>query len=265
MTVTVIGRNSFIGRALRSLRPAWNYLGHDGIDGAVGASCVINCAFAPELRRGEYDGQQDIDRRIAEAVADDDTHYIMLSSRLVYGVGRDRAWSEDDEAAPHNFYARNKCRIEQALPGILGAGRVTVLRLSNICGVEPGRATFFGMAQDSLRREGRIKLDMHPATRRDFLPVMQAAAGIVLAAESPHAGVYNLGAGFGTGCGDIAQWLIEGYGDGEIVAPSAEFRDAFWLSMQKFGKDFPAWQGVTAPELRAHCVACGRAARTQLR
>lgn len=260
MTVTVVGTRSFIARALREARPDWRYHAHDDIQGIDKESCIINCAFAPELRTGEYDAAHDLDARLSSGHRG---HYMMLSSRLVYGVGQDRAWSEADQVAPHTHYARNKWRIEENLRQSLATQKLTVLRFATLCGHERARRSFFGIALDSLCGEGRISLDMASVTRRDFMPINDAVGAIVAFAENPAAGLFNVGSGFGTPCGDIAQALIRGYESGYWQSDDAAgIRDAFWLDCTLMHAAYPHLRHLSRTDILKHAEECGRWART---
>ncbi|MBU0800036.1 MAG: NAD-dependent epimerase/dehydratase family protein [Alphaproteobacteria bacterium] len=264
MTVAVVGSGSFIAQALRAKRPDWLYLSHKQMDAAVGAQCIINCAFALSFRTGLYDGTEDIDLSLARLASKTDAHFIMLSSRLVYGTGHDKAWHEDDPGKPQTPYARNKWQVEQNLAETLSPDRLTVLRLATLCGRESRRRSFFGIALDRLKAEGKITLDMAAATRRDFMPVDDAAAAIIAVAEAPQAGRFNVGSGFGTACGTIAQALIDGYGSGTWESDeSAGIRDAFWLDTAKLRAAYPALPCLTPEDIYTHARACGAWARGQ--
>src|SRR5262245_2814572 len=92
MSIVVVGKNSFLARAFAERKPAdVVFLGHDEAltdkGWTRGASCVINCAFDPEFHKVGYYAPRDIDAKLAESIGRH-THYIMLSSRLVYGAAR---------------------------------------------------------------------------------------------------------------------------------------------------------------------------------
>jgi nucleoside-diphosphate-sugar epimerase len=264
MTVAVVGAGSFIAQALRAQRPAWLYLSHTDIEGVAGAKCIINCALAPSFRTGPYNAAADIDLSLARIAKRTDAHFIMLSSRRVYGTGNDKIWHEDDPAKPHTPYARNKWQIEQNLAETLTPGRLTVLRFATLCGRERGRRSFFGIALDRLKAEGKILLDMAAATQRDFMPVEGAAAAIIAVAEAPQAGLFNVGSGFGTACGVIAQALIDGYGSGTWESDEAAgIHDAFWLDTAKLQAAYPALLRLKSEDIYTHARDCGAWARSQ--
>jgi UDP-glucose 4-epimerase len=262
MSIVVIGASSFIAQALRSAAPdTWVFLPHAAAlenDNLVRhAHVVINCAFSPALRAADYDPAEDIDSALAAKLGPD-TRYIMLSSRLVYGPSPNGgALAENMPENPVTPYARNKLRIERQLRGILNE-RLTVLRLANIFGHERGRASFFGLALTSLVKDEKIIFDMSPTAERDFLSVWRCAEALVKIAEAPASGIFNLGSGFPTACGTIAEWLIAGYGRGALVADPRKPDDSFYLDMTKTRAAWPQIPSFTPTQLEDDCRLCGR-------
>ena len=265
MSIVLVGRKGLIGRAIAARAPTWRSLSHDDVlaDPGVlsGAKVVVNAALDPALKTEGYSKDRDFDGKIASIIAKSDTRMVMLSSRKAFGPSRHGgAIFEEDACAPTSPYGTAKLAAERAALGILG-GRLTILRLSNIFGAEflPGRGDFFGLALSALRRDGRIVFDMSPAVRRDFLPVELCAEMIVRIAENPRSGVFNLGAGFGTPTGSIAEWLAEGFGGGELLVTDLRPFDAFWLDMTRTRSAFDLPE-VTAADIRKACLEAGAAA-----
>lgn len=223
-------------------------------------SCLINLAFSPTLRLEGYDPKNDIDNHLAHSIRETHSHFIMMSSRTVYGPAPapDYRLTEDIAPSPQTAYAKNKLRIEQTLADHLGGDRVTVIRGANVFGHETGRRSFFGMALSRLKEKGEIYFDMNPDVRRDFLAVWHVADALVTIAQDPKPGLYNLGSGFATRCGDVANWIIEGYGSGSIQSGSLEYKDAFYMDMKKSRAAYNI--PVITPEiLKADCLSCGKA------
>jgi len=268
-SVVVVGASSLIAGALKALpgTAAWRFIGHaealadggwlDGVD------TVLNCAFDPRLKTGPYDAGFDVDLQLARLLRDwPAAHYIMLSSRLAYGPApADGRLHETLVARPDRPYGIAKRRTEEALHALLGE-RLTILRLANVFGAEyrPGRQNFFAIALRSLRDEGRIVLDMSPFVGRDFVPVEELAAALLRVAAAPRPGLFNLGAGHATPTGRIAQWLIEGYGGGQMWVTDQREHDAFWLDMSATQYAFGIWR-LPTDVIRARCHALGRALR----
>ncbi len=262
MSVVIVGQSSFMARAVREIAPAdWIFLSHtDALadDGwCRNASCVASFAFDPRVRAEGIAPGADIDSRLADMIAPHRGRYVMLSSQMVYGAPQGReALRESDAPQPATPYGQAKLAIERALQDRLGADRVTILRPSVVFGFEPGRRSFFGQAQTRLLQEQRIVYDISPLVKRDFLAVRRFAGDFARIAGAPAAGIYNLGAGFGVETGKIAQWLIEGYGAGELVADDSAPGEQFWLDMSKTRETF-GLSAFTADDLRQDCLRCG--------
>lgn len=260
MSIVVVGKNSMMGREMQKHFSGnrWMYLSHTQAQADASwtdnARCVINFAFSPALRHHEYDADQDIDLKLARAM-NPQCHYIMVSSRAVYGPGVSNRLFETNTPHPQTLYGQNKWRIEQRLHEFCG-DRLTVLRCANVFGDEYGRHSFFGMALTNLKNMGQVVFDMNPEVRRDFIAVWHVARAIGTIAQTPLTGLYNLGSGYGTPCQDIAEWIIKGYGKGEIVSTSDERRDDFYLDMEKTHAAFKL-PLITRAMLAQDCFDCG--------
>lgn len=204
---------------------------------------VINFALTPEYRSAAYRPEFDQDLLTAEAASKVGARCVLLSSRRVYPPSE--RWSAVERgptAGDETPYGRNKAATEKAVLD-LTQGDATVLRLSNVFGMEYGggrsRGTFFGRMLQDLRSSGTIRFDMAAQTRRDFIPVDDAAAAIVKIASAGREGIYNLGSGLPISCGQVAQWVISGYGSGAFLEPeAAQIRDEFYLDMTKWVSEF---------------------------
>ena len=269
MTIAVVGANSFIARALRVQAPSchWRYVSWReavaGTDWLQGIDCVLNCAFDNRLKYEAYCPEWDIDLRLAQRLRGfDQVHYLMLSTRMVYG--RPPASGRLHEALapqPVSHYGQAKWLSEQALGQLLGE-RLSVLRLSNVCGYElqDGRQSFFALASRSLVQNNRVVLDIGAQVQRDFLPVEILAGWLARIAVAPVAGVFNLGAGRGSPCGLIGQWLIDGFGSGELLVSNPRDYDGFVLDIDKAAECYGI-EGVTQTQLRDYCIALGQRLR----
>lgn len=262
--ITLIGKTSFIAKSLLEygIGKNWQWLSHQE---ALGQSewirntdCVINLAYAPDLRHQIYDPNSDVDSQLAHKVQGQNIHYIMLSSRMVYGQQHDgNELHEDISVAPNSIYGINKHIIEGKLCDILGPQRVTILRPSNIFGFEPARQSFFGIALTKLHAEARITYDMSPFVKRDFFAVRRFGEVVNIIANNPKSGIYNIGSGFGTETGLIAEWLIEGFGGkGELLITNMRRHDIFWLNMDKTYSTFDLAE-TNQDDLRQDCIKCG--------
>ena len=260
MNITVVGSSSFLGQALLQENPGWHGVHHADVlqDNSIAtkADVIINCALSPALRKQEYSAVHDIDAKIAATALNNDARYIMLSTRAVYGPAQARPLREDDKPHPATPYGRNKLRIEAGLQAALD-DRLTVLRLGNIFGFEPGRETFFGRALTRLKETGVIEFDMSAETRRDFLSAPRFAQAITKIIAAPAPGIFNLGSGLATACGDIATWLLEGYCSGRLNVIDDTIRDEFALDMTRARTAF-SLEETTGNDIRQDCIAIGQ-------
>jgi len=234
-TLVLVGRGSLLARefASRHAGLVLRVLGHEqAADDAAyeGAACVVNFAFAPGLESQPYDAALDVDLKIAACAMAHGIHYVMLSSRRVYAADAQWNASETQPVPGMDAYGRNKARIEALLHERLGA-RLTVLRPGNVFAHEPlaQRRRFGAFLQHQLRAQGRIRLSVDPAARRDLVPVEFFCEVLREVAQRRIAGAFNVGAGCATRVIDAASWLIEGYGRGVLEAAPTRSSDEFHL------------------------------------
>jgi nucleoside-diphosphate-sugar epimerase len=256
----VVGAGSFIARHfLAACHQAVTAVAHDAIERSDllhGIERVISFTRHPLLGSADYRPALDPDLRLAERVASRDIEYVMLSSRKVYAPSV-RPLVETDPTGPQDPYGRHKLALEQALRERLGA-RLTVLRLANVFGYErgPARRTFFALTLDALARDGRIRFDMGPFVRRDFLPVEACARVLARIVAAPPGGVLNVGSGIALPTGRAALWVLEGYGRGELVIASPREHDAFVLDVSRLTSLYGP--PCSFDDLRDACLALGR-------
>lgn len=270
MRVTVIGASGLIGRALQELETtnSWLFLDHEQalhIHGwAPLTSTIINCAFDNRLKNEAYRSDLDFDLRLAKLLAPyHDIKYVMLSSRTVYGQAKKGGQLlEHQRPEPASHYGNAKLQTEKRLSELLG-DRLTILRLGNIFGLElqAFRRNFFAIALQSLRDKSQISLDVCPFVERDFLAATDFAIQLALIAKNPSPGIFNVGAGLGTPVGRIAQWLIEGYGRGQLVITDMREFDDFWLNVEKAKKAFQL-PSVTSSDIQCRCTEIGQKLRS---
>jgi len=262
--ILLVGASSLVGRAVAEQAQrrglALTAISHRQIDdvdfGAYDA--VLNMAYDLRYRRAAYDIAFDFDREVAARAARHGVHFVMMSTRRVYGAAGSAPIPETALTAPIDEYGRNKLITEQAILDLSG-GRCTILRLANAFGFEPGRHTFFGVALDNLRYRKRITLDANPFVRKDFFPLPDCADAIVSVLRKNPTGIFNLGYGTATEIGRIAMWLIEGYAEGELLVTSTEERDGFLLDSSKLR----ALVNMPKPSssIRDYCIEIGNRLR----
>jgi nucleoside-diphosphate-sugar epimerase len=260
LRVVLAGAGSFIARevAAAGIARGWEMVGlpRGAVPVLRSTDVMINFAIHPRYRTDRYAVEEDCDLRAARVCRSAGARFVMLSTRRVYS----NAWDADENApAPGDgsAYGGNKARSEKAVFDVMGSGAL-VLRLSNIFGYEfaagAPRRSFMGLVLSSLKDVGEIRYDMHPDTRRDFLPVSRCANAILDAAGRAE-GIYNVGCGFPVRCGDVASWLIEGYGKGRLIAADT-IRDEFFLDTGKWDAQFAPL--TSREELRETCLELGQ-------
>jgi UDP-glucose 4-epimerase len=265
-SILLVGQNSFLARALIRCN-----FGHHAIEAVSHdadwskfdwdrVSVVVNLACDPRYMREPYQESLDFDRALAERVRFTKCQYVMLSTRRVYGRSAPFPANELTPTVPDDNYGCNKLRTEQILRGILG-DRCTILRLANVFDFEPGRHTFFGIALGTLKREKKIALDVSPFVRRDFLHAEDFALSLISVLDELHGGVLNLGSGCATEVGRIALWLLEGFGQGELIVSTPEERDHFQLDISLFESLYGHLTLVK--DIRARCIEIGRRLRDE--
>lgn len=261
MTVLAIGKNSFLARswaAQSSISEHVRFVHH----GAIGdpeclreVETVVNFAEHAEAEDRPLRPEEDVAGRVADWLADMDCRLVLLSSRQVYGPS-DAPRHETDAPAPVQITGRNKLQSERLATERLG-DRVTILRCANIVGYErdAGRKRFMAMLLRSLARDGVILLDISRDTKKDFLPDTGFADILDNVVRRPVPGIFNVGSGIATPVGQIADWVIEGYGSGTVEDNGSPVRDAFSLDVERLTATFgpPA----CAAQLRDRCRAIG--------
>ncbi|MCZ6862426.1 MAG: NAD(P)-dependent oxidoreductase [Alphaproteobacteria bacterium] len=260
--ILVVGRNSFLARRFAALsefaedcrlvshREAFKPLVFNDID------CVINFARHPDYSGRPYGEKRDFDVQLARKLLDANVRYVMLSSRAVYSPEVAMGADEATMAVGANTYGRNKAITENNLRKLF-QDRLTVLRISNVMGNEfgAGRPTFMSLALDRLKSRQEIRLDIDPSVRRDFLPDYKLVATLDAVLREPAGGTINVGSGIPTPVGDIANWLIEGYGGGRTVVTDNRIFDEFVLNVDRLR----SIHGITttSEEIASHCRSIG--------
>ncbi|MCB1882823.1 MAG: NAD(P)-dependent oxidoreductase [Geminicoccaceae bacterium] len=242
--VLVTGAGGFIGQAL--VRAGAGGAPHGLADPPSGTACLVHAGRHPSLGTPAWRIEDDVEPRLALACARAGVPFVSLGSRKA--------------TTPADAYGYQKAAIEARLRAVPDL-RLTVLRLGNVFGFEPGRRSFMGAMLDGLRRDGTIRFDMSPFTRRDFLPVSDAARMILAVAAVAPSGTFPLGSGVALDCGRLALAVIRGFGRGRLVCESPDERDGFVLDpdpLRALGIEPP--NGVA---ILAEAEALGRCLRDQ--
>ena len=265
--IILLGGGSFIARAVaqaalergvESLR-----LSHDApLDALTASDCLVNFAISPPYRAGDTAPSADCDLKAAQVAAEAGAWFGMLSTRRVYDAAHRWNASEKQPAlGDETPYGRNKARTEKAVCEAL-QDRAGIFRLSNVFGYEYDpehrRRSFLATLLTTLKRENRIVFDMHPDTRRDFISVEGCANLLLDRILDRTTGIYNLGSGAPLRCGDLADWIMDGYGQGRLESGDHPVHDEFFLDMSK-------WNGAFGPvagfDLQSYCTFLGRKLR----
>lgn len=266
MRILLSGQGSFIAQALSAIAQSEKIavlgLPHDAdLNGVIQANdCVINFAISPDYRCAAYREDQDYDLRAARAAAQAGAHFVMLSTRKIYcGDEKWNAREDCDQGGGETLYGQNKYITEKKVQQI-HAGKAGIFRLSNIFGYEYNsdkpRSSFLGALLTSLKQKKTICFDMSSQTNRDFLPVDLCVRLLLDRIVDRTVGVFNLGAGFATPCGHLADWICEGFGGGAVICDPDEKKDEFFLNMEKWGSRFEL--PVSEQIVRNYCLELGR-------
>ena len=251
--VAVIGKRSFIAASWLQAFPAMvESVSRSDLSEVRVADCdvVANCSINADFKNTKYQAALDDDLAAARVAKGAGKHFLMLSTRKVYGLqDDDTPIDENFSTRPTDLYGANKLESETRVLDLLG-DQCTILRISNVFGYEFGRRSFFGIALGRLKAEGLIELDISPFVARDFIPVEYLAARLSEISVARPAGVFNLGSGVGLQLGRIAQWLIRSYGQGELLISSLEEKDSFVLNVSKLrAVEGMNWPSVNFEEL----------------
>ncbi|MFO1039132.1 MAG: NAD(P)-dependent oxidoreductase [Geminicoccaceae bacterium] len=233
MSILIVGRG-FIARAVAAALPDARLLPHDTEPTPAlldGVRAVLWGGRHPSLGTPEWRLDGDGEPRLAAALGERDVAFVSLGTRKVYAPAT-QPLAEAAPLGPIDRYGEQKLALEHRLRTILGQ-RLTTLRIANVIGFEPGRRSFMGAMLGGLAREGIVRFDMSPFTRRDFVPVQVVGWLIATLLDAPPGGVLNLGAGFSIECGRLALTLIESYGAGALLIDDPRERDAFELDIAR--------------------------------
>lgn len=252
MTVTVIGKHAHLATYLATQVNNWNFLSHDEI---AQQSClirasevVVNLGVHPDVYKGRVDAETNTDLHLARLLEDTDTHYVMLSSRTVYGIHNDPIVTVDTPLNLDTPYASAKGAFERCVQKVLPKERITILRQTNVMGDERNRKSTFGFFFDSLMRDGKITITHDPDSARDFMDIDAFCAVVRAVAKNPKSGIYNVGIGEPISLRQAAQAVADGYGGHVAVSPTAPSGErSYYMRSQRLRESF----GVELPGAQA--------------
>ncbi len=106
----IIGKTSFIGKELAKLKNfdivAYKDVHHMDLSQY---DAIINCAINPVFKTQTYDEKIDVDYEISKLANKNNCHYVMISTRKVYGSSSElKTYTEESPTNPFDFYSENK-------------------------------------------------------------------------------------------------------------------------------------------------------------
>ncbi len=257
--VLIVGQSGFLSRALARVGVvgsfevvSWRDVSLDGFD------VIVNGAMDPRLKSEVLPSEDDFDLRLAASCEAAGVRYVMLSSRKAYSESVQMGALETSEISGSDVYGQNKATTEARVREVLDPSRLLVVRVANVIGaeLEEGRRSFMAMMLRSLRDQGFISFDMSPFVRRDFITDQFFAEAIWKMIERGTTGTVNLGSGQPLMTGNLAMWILEGYGKGEFRVTNPRVFDEFWLDVSRLEEV----TGLRADneDVRKLCIEQGR-------
>jgi nucleoside-diphosphate-sugar epimerase len=233
MKLLIVGKNSFISNSLCGDRISFSDI--DNIN-LKNYDAIINCSLHPKFKEQSYIEKYDIDYLVAQIAQKNKKHYLMISSRKVYGSTNElKIFDETSKTNPNCFYGENKLLAEKKITSL--SDSTCILRCSNVYGMETNRKSFFSFCIDQLLNKTQIIYEIGEKTKRDFLPVECLNQIIQKILLKKSKGVFNVGSNYGLEIGEVARLLIKGYGQGNFITLSSEVKDQFILNNQKVKKE----------------------------
>ena len=198
---------------------------------------ILNCSMTDQYRNSVYDEDNDLDIKISRKAFQSNVHYVMISTRKVYGISNSLLvrYNENSKTNPSDRYSENKLITEHKIKELMDS--YTILRPSNVFGYEPDRKSFMGFCMNQLRDTNKIVYDISANTTRDFINVESFSKILNFICQNKIKGLYNVGSNIGLTVGDVARYLINGYGSGEFIADSDKLFDQFILDNSKLQRE----------------------------
>lgn len=240
--VLIVGNTSFIAKAFLNYHQkelnlfSIKYTDINSIDFSK-FDVVVNCALNPLYKTEKYNIANDIDLQIIKLIQNTNCHYIMISSRKVYGNSTELVvYNEEDEYNPFDYYSENKMITEKYLMSI--QNNITILRGSNLFGFEYDRKSFLGYCMTNLVKTKSIIYDVNLSTQRDFIYINDFIKVLIKVCIFKPKGIFNVGSGFGLKIVEISKYLIAGYGIGSYSCVNERYDQQFILNIDKITNFF---------------------------
>ena len=236
--ILVVGKNSFIGQNFSNQSSNIDLISHKEISTTDFSpyGTVVNCSISPDFRTKKYEERNDIDFIVAKKAHENACHFVMLSTRKVYGQSNDlNTYTELSEINPVDNYSENKYITENKIQN--NFGNYTILRASNVFGNEHGRNSFLGFCLTQLKKTDKIVFELSDKIKRDFIHVNEVSKVLKIVCDSKKTGTYNLSSNYALEIGDVAKNLIEGYDSGSFEFGD-KITDQFVLDNNKLQSEF---------------------------
>ena len=273
--ITVVGANSntakFIKKRLQAQSTAntWQFISHGDVEASKEllrqSDVVLNLSVHPEIMRvGTLNDETNLDMRLAKIIENSKAHYVMASTRKVYGNHpANPEITEESPIAPECGYGEAKVEIERQLAGILPASRLSIVRFTNVAGFNDfTQVGLVGTVFNRFAHGQPVKMTLDPDCARDFLPQHKFSEIMVAFSENPQAGTFNLGSGVGLPLRNIMETWAGVFG--ATVAYEPQQREAgFWLNSRRIheaARVAPLSQESTLRSLREEARAARQAA-----
>jgi dTDP-4-dehydrorhamnose reductase len=234
MKTLIVGKNSFIGKSAYSNINNAEKISYQDIDkiNLKDYNVILNCSIMDVYKNDVYSEDNDVDIKLARLAEKSGIHYIMISTRKVYGISNSVAnYNERSDLNPSDRYSENKLITEFKIKEMMDS--YTILRPSNVFGYEPRRKSFMGFCMNQLIDSNKIVYDISANTIRDFIDVDTFTKVVNQICQVKAKGLYNVGSNIGLSVGDVSKYLIKGYGSGNLIADSEKLFDQFILDNTK--------------------------------
>lgn len=214
--ISVIGKNSNTARFLRKelvlqrTGDTWRFYSHGEVDENVDSirqsDVVLNLAVHPRvMTEGLLTDETNLDMKLARLIQGTDAHYLMASSRKVYGDNpKGVTVKEETPVLPEDPYGRAKAQVEVLLSQVIPQNRLSIVRFTNIVGFNDwNQQGLIGAVFRRFANGQPVTIDLDPDCPRDFLPQKEFARSLIAFVQNPQAGTYNLGTGVGIALKEI--------------------------------------------------------------
>lgn len=233
MKLLIVGKTSFISNSLVGDRISFSEIDNINFENY---DTIINCSLHPKFKDHSYIEKYDIDYLVSQIAQKNKKHYIMMSSRKVYGSSDElKIFDETSQTNPDSFYGENKLKSEEKIKSV--HDDVCILRCSNVYGLETNRKSFFSFCIDQLLQNEKIVYEIDGETKRDFIPVECLREIVKKISAKKVKGVFNISSNHGLEIGKVAQYLIDGYKKGIFITLTSSIKDQFILDNKKIKKE----------------------------